>query len=424
MNHRAILAALFDDPSRTFSVELWDGTALPNGKGSSGRLVIRQPRAVASLVPPVQENALALAFARGDLEIEGDTSKFIEAVAQWEGPKNSFGRMRWLVPATVATTPERLRGWLPRLGRAHTLRGDARAVHRHYDLSNDFFRLFLDDSMTYSCAFFPTGGESLSEAQEAKLELIERKLKLRTGDRLLDIGCGWGSLLMHAARRWGAVAVGTTISREQFREARSRIQGTDRVEVYGRDYRDLPVGPFDKIVSIGMMEHVGRENLGRYFEEVYRRLAPGGLFLNHAIADISDGDQTVRWMRRSGGGLIQRHIFPDSDLPPLGLVVQTAEKRGFEVRDVECLREHYVRTLRHWLHNLEARIVEAERIVGRETARLWRLYLGASAVAFRLGKIGVYQVLLAKRNANGEALDIPSCRGEWYRPFLARTVAS
>ena len=418
MNHRAIATALFEQPLRPFSVELWDGTVLPDASGASAaRLVVRSARGIESLVPPVDEESVVQAFACGDLDIAGDAVRVIEGAARWGGPTARAASLPLLVRARVSTALLQLRGLVrPPDGKVHSQRRDARSVQHHYDVSDDFFRLFLDAGMTYSCAYFPSGRESLAEAQSAKLDLIEQKLGLVPGDRLLDVGCGWGSLIVHAVQSRKVVATGVTVSENQFQEARRRATAVGGIEVYRRDYRDLPPGPFDKVASIGMMEHVGRRNLDRYFAEIYRRMAPGGLLLNHAIADIAAEARTIGWMTRKAGGFIQRHIFPDSDLSPLGLVVQAAERQGFEVRDVESLREHYARTLCCWLGNLEERAAEAERLVGRETFRKWRLYLGASAAAFRVGKISVYQVLLAKRTEGGEAVGIPRCRGAWYEP--------
>lgn len=428
MNQRAIAESLFNDPSRRFAVELWDGSVLPpcsQAPGEEMRVIIRSKGAMSRLIPPVDESLAAEAFIDDEIDFAGDAVRVMNALANWRGPSVPVTRLpslalEWLKGRATRDAHQREHG------RLHSRRRDARAVRGHYDLSDDFFELFLDDSMTYSCAYFPTGRESLGEAQRAKLELVCRKLELKPGERLLDIGCGWGSLLEHAALRHGAVASGTTLSQHQYQKARERAerarpQGA-RIEVIQRDYRDLPHGPYDKLVSVGMMEHVGRQKLRRYFAEANGLLEPGGLFLNHAIAETGARRRTVPWMHRNSAGFIRREIFPDSDLPPLALVTAAAESEGFEVRDVDNLREHYAETLERWTANLTRRFAEAERAVGRARARAFKLYLAASAVAFRRGEIGVYQVLLYKPARGKPAPRLTTYRGDWYREPLVQHV--
>jgi cyclopropane-fatty-acyl-phospholipid synthase len=310
------------------------------------------------------------------------------------------------------------------LGRRHSIARDARCVRRHYDLSTDFYRLFLDDALVYSCAYFARGDESIGEAQQAKLELTCRKLHLKRGDHLLDVGCGWGALLIYAAERFGVKAMGTTVSRTQFLEASRRAvtsHAAGDIRVLDCDYRQLPTESVHKIVSVGMMEHVGARQLDQYFAELYSRLRPGGLLLNHAIAD-GQGEGTIPWTRRWSGGFIEREIFPDTELPPLDQVIGAAERQRFEVRDVDSLREHYAETLRQWLVRFDRRFDDAAALVGLRRARAWRLYLAGCAAAFRLGRINVYQTLLAKRTASGRARDVPRSRAAWYaeRPPSSR----
>jgi cyclopropane-fatty-acyl-phospholipid synthase len=413
---------LFAGPSRTFAVRLWNGALLPGGPGGpAGCVALKHPSALAAFLPPVNERRLAEAFLDGQVELEGDAIGLLEAASRWEGP-----RLRPAVVAALAAVvlhrlapsdgDGRFSGWTTWL-RRHAPSRDRSAVRYHYDLSDDFYALFLDPQLVYSCAWFPAPGTSLEAAQRAKLELVCRKLALAPGERLLDVGCGWGALLAHAARHHHASGLGITLSDNQLAEARRRLgrvaQGAMAVEPV--DYRALRPGrPFDKVASIGMMEHVGRERLGGYFAAMARVLRPGGLFLNHAIADSSIGTKTLPWAGRRGGGFIERYIFPDSDLVPIGRVVAEAERAGFEVRDLESLREHYAETLAAWLGRLESRFGEAERLVGRRRARAYRLYLATSAVAFRLGRISVFQLLLVKRAADGRAVGVPRDRSVWY----------
>jgi cyclopropane-fatty-acyl-phospholipid synthase len=389
---------------------------VPPRTHAAGALLLRRPETAYLLAPPVDEDRVADAFASGDLDIEGDTIAVLEAVARWRGPRLPIVALSALVAA-----------WLGRARRAQTASGarlagrkrsparDVAAVQYHYDISNDFYRLFLDSSMAYSCAVFPSGNETLDDAQRLKMELICRKLDLRANDRFLDVGCGWGALLVHAAREYGATSLGATVSRDQFFEVRRRAtEVSPPIRVLECDYRKLPDETYDKIASVGMMEHVGAANLGLYFGGLAQRLRPGGLLLNHAIADIASETRVVPWLRRTGGGFVQRCIFPDSELPPIHDVIEAAEGAGFEVRDIESLREHYAETLAHWLGNLERRFDEATTIVGARRARTWRLYLAVSAVAFRLGHIGVYQTLLAKRDQTGRVHGLPRWRSSWY----------
>jgi cyclopropane-fatty-acyl-phospholipid synthase len=424
MEPARVAAEVFESPSRAFAVELWDGSVLPPARdeGVRGRVALRHPRVLQALLPP-SEHRLSEAFLDGDLDLEGDAIGLLEAAGRWEGPRL---RASLLPPAislllrrTLARAGEG--GFAGAAGAAHSLSRDQAAVRHHYDVSDDFYRLFLDAGMVYSCAYFARGGETLEEAQRAKLELVCRKLALAPGERLLDMGCGWGALVEHAALCHGAEAVGVTLSQNQLATARARLAAlpaTARASVQAVDYRTLAPGePFHKAASIGMMEHVGRERLDEYFGAVHGLLAPGGLFLNHAIADAS-GVETIPWASRREGGFIDQYIFPDGDLVPLPLVAAAAERAGFEVRDVESLREHYAETLAHWLSRLEGRLGEAEALVGRRRARAYRLYLASSAAAFRLGRISVFQLLLARRTATGRVEGLPRDRAAWTRPPL------
>jgi cyclopropane-fatty-acyl-phospholipid synthase len=428
LDPKRLVKALFDDPALELVVELWDGTRIVSPRQHvKGSLILRNPEVASLLVPPIDEDDVTDAFARGDIDIEGDAVAVLEAVARWRGPRVGLGNLivlasSWRERVRRAQLQTALDAKLS--GSRRSQARDVAAVQHHYDISNDFYRLFLDSRLVYSCAVFPKGDETLDDGQRLKLDLICRKLNLRKNDRFLDVGCGWGALLEHAAHEYGAACTGATVSRAQFLEARRHAaEGRVDIQVLECDYRRLPHRTFDKIASVGMMEHVGAENLPRYFEELGRRLRPGGLLLNHAIADISPESRTVPWLRRQRGGFIQRCIFPDSELPPLRTVIAHAEGQGFEVRDVESLREHYDQTLRHWLRNLEARFEAAKAIVGTARARTWRLYLAISAVAFRLGRIGVYQTLLAKRDEAGRVQGIPRWRASWHASRRSLTLA-
>jgi cyclopropane-fatty-acyl-phospholipid synthase len=417
-----IASDLFDSESRSFAVRLWNGAVLPprRDEGIRGTVVLRTERAVEALLPPAAEVRLAEAFLDGALELEGDAIGLIEAAARWTGPRPSLSTV---LPALALVARRALRRE-PRAplearmrGRLHSVGRDRDAVRHHYDVSDAFYRLFLDEGMVYSCAYFPSGGERLEDAQHAKLDLVCRKLALAGGERFLDVGCGWGALVEHAGARYGARAVGITVSATQLAYARDRLARLGpRAEVGVRedDYRTFrSEAPFDKVASVGMMEHVGRARLDAYFAAIHRLLRPGGLFLNHAIAEAGDGAPTLPWAGQRGGGFIWRYIFPDGELVRISEVVAAAERAGFEVRDVECLREHYAETLAAWLARLEARFREAVEIAGERRARLYRLYLAASAVGFRIGRTSVYQLLAAKRTATGRA-EVARSRAAWY----------
>jgi cyclopropane-fatty-acyl-phospholipid synthase len=401
MDTRSQLQALLSSPRRPFAVRLWDGSWIPPLPASSDTptMVLTHERAATAFGFPPSEERLAEAFLSGDIEVEGDLVRCLELAASWPGPEGLH--LTAMATAFLAEIGARATALLRAAGR-HTPGRDDAAVRHHYDVGNDFYRLFLDEEMVYSCAYWAPGVEGLEAAQAAKLELVCRKLGLKAGDRLLDIGCGWGALVLHAARRHGVHATGITLSPAQREIADERVQrelgSKEVVDIRLTDYRQLPPAEqWDKLASVGMMEHVGRQELGHYFSVLHDRLVPGGLLLNHAIAEAGDARRTIPWLHRDRGGFIQQEIFPDSDLPPLDLVVDAARRAGFEVLDVEALRSHYARTLLEWLGRLERRLPEAVQLVGKRRARAWRLYLASTAVTFRIGRVTVYQVLLQKR---------------------------
>ena len=401
---------------RDFAVRLWDGSTLEEEPGEPRRftMVLKHPGALRALFRSPSELSLGEAYLYDDFDIEGDIeSAFALAdhlvhLQPGVGEYLRFARLLLALPSldrTHAVRPsERLRGL------RHSRSRDRLAVTYHYDVSNAFYSLWLDDRMVYSCAYFASPGEDLDVAQERKLDYICRKLRLRSGERLLDIGCGWGGLVLHAALRYDVEALGITLSQPQATLANERIRragAADRCRVEVRDYRDVDgPGAFDKLVSVGMFEHVGESRLSEYFGRAFRLLRPGGAFLNHGIS-CNPAFPPV-----PGPSFADHYVFPDGELVPLGVTLRAAEANGFEVRDVESLREHYVLTLRHWVRRLEARREEACRAAGEMPYRLWRLYMAGAAHKFRMGRNYVYQVLLAKpdRGASG----LPLTRADWY----------
>ncbi len=397
-------------------MEFWDGSAI-GPADAPGTARFHSPEAVRRILWSPDELGLGRAFVVGDVDIEGDLLAVlaaVEAVGLEDiriGPRTLAAALRaaWQVGALglpPAPPPQEAR---PR-GRLHSKVRDAGAIRHHYDVGNEFYRLLLGPSLTYSCARFTDGTASLEDAQAAKHELVSAKLGLRErpGIRLLDVGCGWGSMAMHAASRHGATAVGLTISEAQAELARARVGDaglSEQVDIRLQDYRDLGDETFDAISSVGMFEHVGKKRTEQYFEILRARLRPGGRLLNHAIS--VPGGFTLG--KRS---FAHRYVFPDGELADVGDVVLAMERAGFEVRDVESLREHYAKTLRHWLANLERHWDEAVAEVGTARARVWRLYLAGSAVNFDSGELAVHQVLGVVPGPKGES-GMPPTRAGW-----------
>jgi cyclopropane-fatty-acyl-phospholipid synthase len=381
------------------------------------------------LLPP-NELSIVESYISGDTDIEGSMeagSNLGEMIGDRLRSPLAIARLVGLVlglPGTAdddladARFPERAR----RLGSRHTPVRDAAAIHFHYDVGNSFYKLWLDQRMVYSCAYFRSEADSLDVAQEAKLDLICRKLRLKPGERLLDIGCGWGGLVMYAAEHYGVDATGITLSQNQADFAKARIDEMglgDRCRVAIRDYRTLSAEDnFDKIASVGMIEHVGLSHLPVYFESAFRALKSGGLFLNHGIVSLGEarprsaGEVVFRKFWKADA-FIDKYVFPDGKLTATDDVIAAAEGSGFEVRDVESLREHYAMTLRHWVRSLEEKTREATDLVGPHTFRVWRLYMSASANAFNKAAINIIQTLLAKPDARGHS-NIPLTREDLY----------
>jgi cyclopropane-fatty-acyl-phospholipid synthase len=335
------------------------------------------------------------------------------------------GRLQDLLQIGI-TLAERLEKSAPLRGlarlagrRRHSIAGDATAVRYHYDVSNDFYRLWLDRNMVYSCAYFETGEEDLDTAQEQKLDHLCRKLRLQPGDRLLDIGCGWGGLLCWAASRYGIEGVGVTLSDQQFTYARARVAETDltrRIEIRRQDYREIPgEALYDKIVSVGMYEHVGIANLPLYFGAIARLLRPGGVALNHGITTT---DRDGQAQGPPGGEFIDRLVFPGGEVPHVSRVLYEIAGVGLEILDIEDLRPHYPPTLLHWARRLEAQRDKAIAAAGVQRYRIWRMYMPAMAYAFDRGWLSVCQVVAQKNLASGTT-PRPWTRGYQYQPATA-----
>lgn len=431
----AILDRIFPPP-RAFNVRLWDGSVLPSNGQPAFTLALKHPGALRRMFTPPIELSLGEAFIHGDFDVEGSLISAVsledDIAARTFNLAEAAQLARQLLSLPRSKTSQlTARGPARLSGVKHSRERDRAAIQYHYDVGNDFYGLWLDHRMQYSCAYFPTGKEDLDAAQECKLEHICRKLRLQPGERLLDIGCGWGGLDMYAAEKYGVSVLGVTLSENQAAYAREKIleaQLGGRTSVELRDYRDLVFETFDKIVSVGMFEHVGRDRLPEYFIQAYRLLKPGGLFLNHGIyrravlkyrpTGETDAGVDSFWRRfvllhvLGAGSFSQHYVFPDGELVPVSEVNDIAEAAGFEVRDVENLREHYALTLRHWVERLEARREEAIQAVGEATYRTWRLYMSASAHGFETGNINVNQTLLAK--PQGGKVGLPLSRADLY----------
>jgi cyclopropane-fatty-acyl-phospholipid synthase len=397
---------------------LWDGTRWPDERPRDATLVLRHPGALRAMFRAGTELALSEAYLHDDFDIEGNVESVFgladslaKRTAGWTQKLVAFSELGRL-PKDKSRSQAARRGPARLSGRLHSIERDREAIRYHYDVSNDFYRLFLDRRMVYSCGYFADRNTGLDDAQLAKLDLVCRKLRLMPGQRLLDIGCGWGGLVMHAAGRYGVDATGITLSRPQVELATERIAAaglakTCRVQFL--DYREVPEDrSFDALVSVGMFEHVGGAMLGAYFAKAARLLARGGAFLNHGIASrVTDPFDP-------GPSFSNSYVFPDGETLPINVTLKAAEEAGFEVRDVESLREHYALTLRHWVRRLEAGHAEALRHVDEATYRVWRLYLSGSAHGFTTGRLNVYQALLALPAAGG-ASGLPLTREDWYR---------
>jgi len=411
---RPLISRVFggDPPVR---IACWDGSAL--GPTSGSAIILRSPNALRRLLWAPNEVGLGRAYVSGDVDIDGDVFTLLsvrDALAA-RGRETPLGVRDLATVFRAARSGSALGPPLPpppeeaRLrGRVHSKARDAAAIAHHYDVGNDFYRLVLGETMTYSCAYYDRSDATLDGAQRAKVDLVCRKLGLKPGMRLLDVGCGWGTMVMHAASRYGVHAVGVTLSRNQADLGAKRVAEAGlsaSVEIRFCDYRDLAGETFDAVSSIGMFEHVGFGQLGEYFSRVRALLSPRGRMLNHGISRPPGKPAIHR------NTFVGRYVFPDGELNEVGTVVSAMQGAGFEVRDVESLREHYARTLRAWVANLEANWDEAVRLVGEARARVWRLYMAGSALGFEAGRTNIHQVLAVVPDQRGGS-GFPATR-EW-----------
>jgi cyclopropane-fatty-acyl-phospholipid synthase len=421
---RHILSQIFEGCSLDkVGVRLWDGTTWPDERPRSAVLVLKHPDALGRMFLPGTEVGVAEGYLHDDFDIEGDIEAAFEIadfllarLGDWKKKLKIAGLLVALPDrngtSTIGRAAKRL---LPQIrGRRHSPQRERRAVTFHYDVSNDFYRLWLDRRMVYSCAYFMSKEDDIDAAQARKLDYLCSKLRLRPGQRLLDIGCGWGALVIHAAKHFGVRADGITLSESQAEWARAKIAEAGfikKAKIDVRDYREIGANEselYDAIVSVGMAEHVGRKRLPDYFNIAHRALKPRGVLLNQAI-----GESVVPRPDNRNGSFIERYVFPDGDIPPLPIMLRAAESTSFEIRDVENLREHYALTLRHWLGRLERNHEQALSFVDEMTYRVWRLYLAGSMHGFGRGHLSIYQTLLAKLNPSGHT-NLPLTRHDWY----------
>ena len=422
---RRIVDRVFAGYTGSLGVRLWDGVQFSLGRDNhAATLVIKNVKLFRKLIWRPDPLRLVEAYFFGEFHIEGDLYAFLKQSVHLQSLRFSMhDRISMLFSAlfpksTSAFVPQNnatIRYTKPvvaRLKREHSKTFNRQSIAFHYDVSNEFYRLWLDEERVYSCAYFTNTDESLEQAQRNKLDHICRKLRLKTGERFLDIGCGWGALICWAAQHYGVYAHGITLSRQQYEYTQAKIRdlGLEKqVSVELRDYRDLPNDAvYDKVSSIGMFEHVGLKNLPTYTAIVQRVLKRGGLFLNHGITDNENGK-----LKSVGTEFIKRYVFPDGELDSLSNVQRVMEQTNFEICDVEALRCHYALTLRHWVNRLEAHHTEALTHVSEATYRVWRLYMAGCALQFERGAIGVYQILAV--NGREGCADLPLTRHDLYQ---------
>ncbi len=394
------LEALRKRQSLPLRVTLWNGSTIALGDEPRVDLRLKDATSARYFLKPSM-SALGEAFVEGHIDVDGDIREIV-AVAEHLSRTGDEDPARGKLPS-----------WLAR----HTRKSDRQAIEYHYDVSNEFYSAWLDPRMVYSCAYFRTGDEDLATAQVQKLDHVCRKLMLAPGQTLLDIGCGWGAMAIHAASHYGVKAVGVTLSTNQFELARERVREAgleDRVEIRLQDYRDIPdEAGFDRISSIGMFEHVGLKNLRGYFDTVYRLLKPGGVALNHGI---TSADADNRSVGLGAGEFIDRYVFPDGELPHVSFAIRELSEAGLELTDAESLRRHYAKTLGFWSDGFERKIDHLTALAGERRTRIWRVYLAGCAHAFAHGWINIYQLqaIRPRNRAGGAESPLPLSRGYMY----------
>jgi cyclopropane-fatty-acyl-phospholipid synthase len=383
-------------PDRPFRVDFWDGTTIPSTNGGGPTFTVRSPKALAHALRSPGQLGLGRAYVSGEIEVD-DVDQVLDVLDSWRPPSIDLRTKAQLAAAAARAAgptlpPKPPESELRPVGKRHSRARDLRAVRHHYDVGNEFFSLFLDESMTYSCAIFSRGAKTLEEAQRTKLDLVCTKLDLKPGERLLDVGCGWGAFIRHAVREYGVHATGVTLSEPQAQLAQKRAEDEglgDRVDIRVMDWRDLAGQPFDKIASIGMVEHVGSANIDAYAARLASLLKPGGRLLNHGIARLRHTDPEA-------GPFSERYVFPDAAPLHVSRIVFAMERAGLVTRTVEGFNADYAETLRHWAANLDRNEQRALELAGPERMRVWRLYLRTARRGFESGFIGLYQVLLEK----------------------------
>lgn len=394
-----VLSYLFRDYLGSFMVRLWNDNVLRIGDDISAfTLNVKHVAVLRDLIIFRDPIRLAEAYFDGLIEVEGDFDAALGLRYYLEGLKLPFTKKLGLALKVLALSSNKSPQHLQYVRNDESPRQNGKeTIAFHYDISNDFYQLWLDNRMIYSCAYFENPKQSLEQAQCNKLDLICRKLRLQPSEQYLDIGCGWGALVCWAAKHYGVQAHGITLSKSQYDYAceeviRQRLQS--RVTIELRDYRDLPAEPtYDKVSSIGMFEHVGIKNLPKYFSIVNQLLKKNGLFLNHGITTDESG-----WDECVSARFINRHVFPDGELETISTIQALMEDKNFEIADVEGLRPHYALTLRHWVARLEQNYYQAVSLVGERTYRIWRLYMTGCAIQFEQGATGIYQILAVRKN--------------------------
>lgn len=398
-------------------VRLWDGSLWPGDGEANVTLELNYPGALRAMLLPGTELGMAEAYLHNDIDIEGRVEAIFDLA---DGLINKVGSLRKKIKLLrllkqLPAVPPRLviqRGPVKLKGKQHSIERDRQAVTYHYDVSNDFYALWLDPNMVYSCGYFLNADDTIEKAQVEKLNYICKKLGLLPGHRLLDIGCGWGGLVIWAAQNYGVDATGITLSQPQADYANRRIAElglSGRCRVLVQDYRLISEAElYDRLVSVGMFEHVGEALLKQYFEKAYRLLKPYGVFLNHGISTTRTNNQA------GANSFSDRYLFPDGELVPIAETINVAELAGFETRDIESLREHYILTLRHWVERLERNYERALQFVDEHTYRVWRLYMSGSIHGFKTRRLNVYQSLFVKPD-DGGSTGLPLSRIDWYK---------